>query len=80
MTTNLIYKLCLVVEGEWSELVFADTGPAVMEKTMYSILDQNILQTNVRPSVRQLEPSWNWVMQQNLKHASKQISEWLKTK
>ncbi|MEE6515924.1 hypothetical protein FKM82_025084 [Ascaphus truei] len=45
---------------------FAATGPgnlAVIESTMNSSVYQSILESNVRPSVRQLKLGRNWVIQ-----------------
>ncbi len=62
---------------------FAASGPgwlAIIDGTMNSALYQKILRENVRPSVCDLKLKRTWVMQQDNdpKHTSKSISEWLK--
>ncbi len=62
---------------------FAASGPgrlAVINGTMNSAVYQKILKDNVRPSVRNLKLKRTWVLQQDndSKHTSKSISEWLK--
>ena len=60
---------------------FAASGPgqiAIIDRKMNSQVYQDILQENVRLSVRQLKLKWSWVMQQDHdpKHRSKSTTEW----
>ena len=64
---------------------FAVSGPgqlAIIDEKMYSQVYQDILQENVRLSVRQLKLNRSWVMQQdnNPKHRSKSTTECLQQK
>lgn len=64
---------------------FAASGPGqitVIDGKMNSKLYQDILQENIRPSVRQLQLKREWVMQQDndSKHTSKSTKEWLTQK
>ena len=64
---------------------FAASGPgrlAIIDGTMNSALYQKILKDNVWPSVGDLKLKRTWVMQQDNdpKHTSMSISEWLKKK
>jgi transposase len=64
---------------------FAATGPeqlAIIDGKMNSQDYQDILQENVRLSVRQLKLNRMWVMQQDneSKHGSKSTIEWLQPK
>ena len=64
---------------------FAASGPgqiAVINGKMNSQVYQDILQENLRPSVRQLKLNRGWVMQQDNdpKHRSKSTMEWLQQK
>lgn len=46
----------------------AATGPGhltVTELTMNDSVYQSILEINVKPSFWQLQPNWNWIMQQD---------------
>uniref|UniRef100_A0A8C5R032 Transposase n=1 Tax=Leptobrachium leishanense TaxID=445787 RepID=A0A8C5R032_9ANUR len=61
---------------------FAASGPGrivVIDGKMNSRVYQDILQENIRPSVRQLKLRRGWVMQQDndLKHTSNSTKEWL---
>ena len=67
----------------WS--CFAASGPgqlAIIDGKMNSQVYQDILQENVRLSVRQLKLNRSWVMQQDNdpKHRSKSTTEWLQQK
>ena len=64
---------------------FAASGPgqlAIINGKINSQIYQNILQGNVRLSVRQLKLNRTWVMQQDNdpKHRSKSTTEWLQQK
>jgi hypothetical protein len=61
---------------------FVASGPeqlAIIDGKMYSHVYQDILQENVRLSVRKLKLNRSWVMQQYIdpKHRSKSTTEWL---
>ncbi len=63
---------------------FADSGPrrlAILGGNMNSALYQKILKENDQPSVCDLKLKRTWVMQQDNdhKHISKSISEWLES-
>ena len=63
----------------------AASGPAqlaIIDGKMNSQVHQDILQENVRLSVRQLKLNRSWVMQQDNdpKHKSKSTTEWLQQK
>ncbi len=55
---------------------------AIIDGTMNSAHNHNILKENVRPSFCDLKLKCTWVMQQDNdpKHTSKSTSEWLKKK
>uniref|UniRef100_A0A9J8BH47 Transposase n=1 Tax=Cyprinus carpio carpio TaxID=630221 RepID=A0A9J8BH47_CYPCA len=64
---------------------FAASGPVrltIIDGIMNSALYQKILKENVRPSVCDLKLKRTWIMQQDNdpKHISKPLSEWLKNK
>ena len=64
---------------------FAASGPgqlAIIDGKLNSQVYQDILQENVRLSVRQLKLNRSWVMQQDNdpKHRSKSSTEWFQQK